>query len=171
MTTETWTKAEYLEWQKTGKEPQRPQKTPVSERFGTVAGLFRGPEYPDKQNTQKREFDPKEAQQTGMGMNKTEYRYLTEVILPGMSSGKYLWWGFEKVKLKLADRTTYTPDFLVMRSDGRLEFHEVKGYPRDDWRVKWKVCIEMFPICDFVLVRYVKGNWIVERAKNPGRTG
>ena len=40
----------------------------------------------------------------------------------------------------------------VMRSDGRLEMHEVKGYWHDDARVKIKVAAEMYPV-EFLAVR------------------
>lgn len=50
---------------------------------------------------------------------------------------------YEGVKLRLADNTFYTPDFMVLMSDGSIEFHEVKGSwkapNQDDARVKIKV--------------------------------
>ncbi len=55
---------------------------------------------------------------------------------------------FEGVKLKLADATFYTPDFMVMSHDGTIEFHEVKGSwkapNQEKSRVKLKVAAEMF---------------------------
>lgn len=55
---------------------------------------------------------------------------------------------FERHKLKLADNTFYTPDFLVLMGDGSIEFHEVKGSwkmpGQDDSRVKIKVAAEQF---------------------------
>lgn len=68
--------------------------------------------------------------------------------LEGMSSvvEKVL---FEKMTLVLAKRTRYTPDFMVLLSDGNIEFHEVKGSwkapGQEDSRVKIKVAAEMFP--------------------------
>lgn len=56
---------------------------------------------------------------------------------------------FEGMVLRLAERTRYTPDFMVLLSDGTIEFHEVKGSWRapgqEDSRVKIKVAAEMFP--------------------------
>jgi hypothetical protein len=68
---------------------------------------------------------------------------------------------FEPIKLRLADRTFYTPDFMVIRDD-QIEFHEVKGFWEDDARVKIKVAAEMFPEFLFVAVMYKKREWTRE---------
>lgn len=56
---------------------------------------------------------------------------------------------FEAMTLRLAKLTRYTPDFMVLLSDGTIEFHEVKGSwkapGQDDSRVKIKVAAEIFP--------------------------
>lgn len=77
-------------------------------------------------------------------MNKTEAAYAArlEELRRG---GEVLWFRFEGVKLRLADNTFYTPDFAVMRDDGQMEMHEVKGFWEDDARVKIKVAAEMYP--------------------------
>ena len=49
------------------------------------------------------------------------------------------------MKFRLADNTFYTPDFALMRPDGQIEIHEVKGFWQDDARVKIKVASEMYP--------------------------
>jgi hypothetical protein len=92
------------------------------------------------------------------GMNKTERRfadYLDEM----KRRGGVRWWAFEAVKLKLAPSTYYTPDFLVMSPSG-IAFYEVKGFWRDDARVKIKVAAAMFPF-PFFAVRWSKG-WLYE---------
>lgn len=61
------------------------------------------------------------------------------------SEKEFVWVAFEGIKLKLADKTYYTPDFFLMRSDGTLECHEVKGHWEDDARVKIKCAAEKFP--------------------------
>jgi len=66
---------------------------------------------------------------------------------------------FESIKLRLADRTWYTPDFLVVWVDGRMEFHEVKGFMRDDAAVKLKVAAELYPWAKFILAKKIKGRW------------
>lgn len=70
-------------------------------------------------------------------MNKTEEAYFSELNTQ-KSSGLIAWFKFEGVKLRLADNTFYTPDFAVMRADGTMELHEVKGFWTDDARVKIK---------------------------------
>ncbi len=77
-------------------------------------------------------------------MNKTETAYAS--LLEGLKhAGKVLWYRFEGMKLRLADKTFYTPDFAVMRDDGVIELHECKGFWMDDARVKIKVAAEMYP--------------------------
>lgn len=74
-----------------------------------------------------------------------------------------LWFAFEPHKLRLADRTFYTPDFGVLLMDGTFEFHEVKGHWEDDARVKIKVAAEQHWMFKFVAVRPVAkkrgGGW------------
>ena len=87
-------------------------------------------------------------------MNDTEKRY-----------GKYLkglmlineieYYLFESIKLRLADNTTYTPDYFIVYKD-RLAFHEVKGFWRDDARVKYKVARAMFPWFEWKVVKWEK---------------
>ena len=77
-------------------------------------------------------------------MNKTEERYAAELELR-LRVGEILWYRFEGTKLRLADKTFYTPDFAVMRADNVLEMHEVKGYWMDDAKVKIKVAAAEYP--------------------------
>ena len=78
-------------------------------------------------------------------MNKTEAAYAHNLELL-KRAGEVQWYRFEGIKLRLADNTFYTPDFFVLRSDGSLEAHEVKGFWTDDARVKTKVAAEMYPL-------------------------
>lgn len=98
-------------------------------------------------------------------MNQTESAYAEQLKLM-QDAGIILWWKFEGLKFKLADKTFYTPDFVVLCADGTLEAHEVKGYWMDDAKVKIKVASAMFPI-RFVAV-YAKakrdgGGWRIEK--------
>jgi hypothetical protein len=76
--------------------------------------------------------------------NKTEAAYEQELELL-LRAGKILWYRFEGIKLRLADKTFLTPDFAVMRADGLIELHEVKGFWEDDARVKVKVAADSYP--------------------------
>ena len=57
-------------------------------------------------------------------MNKTEAEY-ARMLDASMQAGQILFWRFEAVKVRLADATFYTPDFLVLNAAGELELHEV----------------------------------------------
>lgn len=94
-------------------------------------------------------------------MNKTEELYCKH--LEGMkAAGLIAWFKFEGMKFRLADKTFYTPDFAVMRSDGALQMHEVKGYWQDDARAKIKIAADMYPM-DFIAVKKGKGGkWEIE---------
>ncbi len=86
-------------------------------------------------------------------MNKTEARYRDYLECRRIDSDISSF-AFEPVKFRLADRTYYTPDFMVVRADGLIEFHDVKGGPiEDDAAVKMKVVAELRPEFAFVLVR------------------
>ena len=97
-------------------------------------------------------------------MNKTEQAYAT-TLDNWKSAGMLAWFKFEGVKLRLADNTFYTPDFAVMRADGTMEMHEVKGFWTDDARVKIKVAADMYPFKFLAIKANSKkagGGWSVE---------
>ena len=89
--------------------------------------------------------------------NKTETRYghyLESARLAGLIAR----WDFSPEKLRLADSTYYTPDFRVVCNDSTIEFHEVKGFIRDDAMVKIKVAAECHPY-KFLMVSKTKTGW------------
>ncbi|EKS9798250.1 DUF1064 domain-containing protein [Burkholderia cepacia] len=94
-------------------------------------------------------------------MNKTEAAY-AELLAARVHLGEILEFKFESLKLRLADRTWYTPDFALVLADGTREIHEVKGHWTDDARVKIKVAAELYPYYRFSAVRRVKGEWVRE---------
>lgn len=77
-------------------------------------------------------------------MNGTEQAY-SNVLARMQAAGQILWFKFEGIKLRLADKTFYSPDFAVMRDNGQMEIHEVKGRWEDDARVKIKVAADIYP--------------------------
>jgi hypothetical protein len=102
-------------------------------------------------------------------MNKLEAAYAENLEMtrrfasnPAFSHG-LIAWKFDAIKLRLAKRTWYTPDFLVVTTDA-IELHEVKGHWEDDARVKWKVAAESYPWFRFVAVTQKKGAWHYENA-------
>lgn len=94
------------------------------------------------------------------GMNRTEAQYEGHLDLL-KRQGEIVDYKFEGLKLRLAEKTFYTPDFLVV-CDDRFECHEVKGFWRDDARVKIKVAAAMYPWIKFVAVTRKKKQWVFE---------
>ena len=98
-------------------------------------------------------------------MNRLEARYARH-LEEEQRAGRVLWWKFEGIKVRLADKTFYTPDFAVLLADGTVEFHEIKGQWRDDARVKIKVAAEQYPLFVFRGVQAEAkvrgGGWKVE---------
>jgi hypothetical protein len=93
-------------------------------------------------------------------MNKLEQdyaAYLHTLLL----TGEIVSYQYEAVKFRLANRTFYTPDFMVVVDD-RIEFHETKGFMEEDANIKLKVVAERFPMFQFVLVRREKKVWILK---------
>ena len=103
-------------------------------------------------------------------MNKTEAAFDRDVLAPAKERGEILWYKFEAIRLVLAGkrRATLTVDFAVIRSDGLLEFIDVKGSPRifsDDAKVKMRVAAETFPFIFSVAFPRAKkdgGGWLIE---------
>lgn len=95
-----------------------------------------------------------------VGMNKLEADY-AQMLEFRKRAGEILWYEFEAIKLRLADNTFYSPDFLVLLASGELEIHETKGFWEEDARVKIKVAAEKFPF-RFIAMTRVKGQWYEE---------
>ena len=97
-------------------------------------------------------------------MNKTEAAYAATLDQRRVA-GEVAWFKFEGMKFRLAENTSYTPDFNVMLSDGTLEMHEVKGFWTDDGRAKIKIAADLYPM-RFVAIKAKPkkdgGGWSVE---------
>ena len=94
-------------------------------------------------------------------MNKTEQAYASH-LRTLMLAGEVNSYEFEPLKLRLADKTFYTPDFMVVRKDGLIELHEVKGFWEDDARVKIKVAAKQHWMFTFVGVQRKGAHWSLE---------
>lgn len=91
-------------------------------------------------------------------MNKTERRYaghLESLKIAG-DIKDYL---HEPFNIRLGKRTFYKPDFLVVNAENEIEVHEVKGYWRDDAKVKIKLAAERVPWFRFKAVYYNANGW------------
>lgn len=84
-------------------------------------------------------------------MNKTEQAYAAHLELL-KASGDILWWKFEPANLKLAPKTFYCCDFMVLKRDMSLCMDEVKGFMTDDANAKIKIAASMFPF-QFRIIR------------------
>lgn len=47
----------------------------------------------------------------------------------------------------------YYVDFMVVLSDGSIEYHEVKGMETDVWRIKWKMACAIYGKEKFILIK------------------
>jgi len=91
-------------------------------------------------------------------MNSHEAKY-AERLEEDRIAGRIDSWMFEPMGLRLAKSLTYNPDFLVVYSDGSTEFHEVKGFWRDDAKAKIKMAATAFPMFRFRSFSLKKGRW------------
>ncbi|MGF6604451.1 hypothetical protein P3T23_009206 [Paraburkholderia sp. GAS448] len=95
-------------------------------------------------------------------MNQTEAAYAAHLELL-KQAGEITWYQFEAIKLRLGKNTFYTPDFAVRLKNGELELREVKGYWKEDARVKIKNAAYLYPIFRFVAVTKIRkrdgGGW------------
>jgi hypothetical protein len=102
-------------------------------------------------------------------MNRTEAKY-SAYLKQRIDVGEIRWALFEPIKIRLADNTFYTPDFLIVANDGCFEAHEVKTYwksaERSGWqedaRVKIKVAAETLPIRFLAVTQMPDGSWEFE---------
>jgi hypothetical protein len=94
-------------------------------------------------------------------LNKTERLFLA--YLRALNAGG--WVGVQCLTLKLGHDTRYTPDFWSWSEAGELCAWEVKGFFRDDAKVKIKVAARMFPRFVFTLAFKSKEGWEFQEVK------
>jgi hypothetical protein len=104
---------------------------------------------------------PPHARVTGknaLGQNKTEAKF--DAILAGMKrQGVVSHYDFEALKVRVAKRRWYTPDFDVWLDDNRFCFIEIKGaFIREDGMLKLQVAAEHSP-WPFYLAVYKDHAW------------
>lgn len=93
--------------------------------------------------------------------SKLEHDYALE-LEQQRQAGKIRLWQYEPAgsKLRLGHRCFYQPDFRIVDTFGAVEYHEVKGWMREDARVKLYAAASRYPE-RFFLVRQVRGAWRV----------
>lgn len=99
-------------------------------------------------------------------MNKTETEYAKRLEQMKME-GRIYDWRFHPMNIRLADRTFYEVDFLVIGENYRLEIHETKGgYVTDKGGMKIKLVAEALPWFRMVKCTKLKvkqgGGWKIE---------
>lgn len=87
-------------------------------------------------------------------LNRWESQWLA--VLQGRS---FAWVGIQNVTFKIGHDCRYTPDFVCYANIGGMVAYEVKGFFRDDAKVKIKVAARMFPWITFILVMKENGYW------------
>lgn len=106
------------------------------------------------------------------GMNRNEAAYerrLRDRVTLGEVAGYF----YEPIKLRLADNTSYAPDFMVVLADGLVEFHECKGFKwkpngepgywcEEDAKVKIKLAAELYPFAFKIAFQEKGGTWHTE---------
>ncbi len=78
------------------------------------------------------------------GMNKLESDFC-QTLEDRKRAGEIVWYAYEAINLRLADRTFWKPDFLAMLADGTLVIYECKGFMEGHALVRIKVAAEMYP--------------------------
>lgn len=86
------------------------------------------------------------------GPNKTEAEYARH-LEQEKQAGRILAYWYEPWKIRIADTCTWTPDFVVMDSDGLIEWHDTKSWwtkakkvgIEEDALIKMKAAAEMYP--------------------------
>lgn len=93
-------------------------------------------------------------------LNKTEAAYLAHLRASG-----WTWVGVHTFTIKLGKDLRYTPDFWTFREGGGLIAHEVKGFWRDDAKVKIKAAARLLPFIDFIAATRKGREWNIQSFK------
>lgn len=99
-------------------------------------------------------------------MNKTEREY-ADRLEEQKARGEILDWKFHPMNVRLAEKTFYEVDFLVLHADMTLAIHETKGeFTTKEGQTKIKLCAEALPWFRFYKCIKLKqkngGGWKIE---------
>ena len=87
-------------------------------------------------------------------MNATEKAY-SELLEGQRIAGEVISWKFHPMNIRLADKTFYEVDFLVLHADMTLAIHEVKGgFTSEKGQLKIKMVSEVMPY--FAMIKAIK---------------
>ena len=87
--------------------------------------------------------------------SKLEANYASQLDLLIMAKEVEKWERQYKISIDVNDVhiCNYFIDFKVWFTDGRVEYHEVKGYETEVWKMKWKLSKAIYPDNNFVLIK------------------
>ncbi len=105
-------------------------------------------------------------------MNRQEAEYAA-LLDADWKAGRIARFYFERVTLKLAADTRYTPDFMVVMPDGVIRLDEVKGFMEEDAYAKFKIAADLFPFTFRLARKRAKkdgGGWDLKDYPNNGAT-
>lgn len=144
--------------------PNASQST-VARNLRTLRGRLPAPEALPKPDAPSK---PKVLAASGMSeaesrLNKTERRFLAELR---SRTARYSYVGIQEITLRLGWDTRYTPDFNCVTDTNTVQFFEVKGFMRDDARVKLYTAAAKFPWFWFWLVKWEHGTWVETLVKS-----
>lgn len=106
-------------------------------------------------------------------MNGTERAY-SDFLLSQRIAGEVRWFDFQPITILLGPDCRFTPDFLILFSDGRLELHDTKGakkikagrkagektyYAEEDATIKARITARRLPIPIYFVWSLGDGNW------------
>lgn len=98
--------------------------------------------------------------------SKLELKYANHLQLQ-LLAGEISRWAYEPIGFKIANRTHYYPDFMVVKPDG-VEFHEVKGYDRQGkGKLKWKIAADMYPEFTWRFITWEQKQWKILTYNQP----
>lgn len=97
----------------------------------------------------------------GVYDNKLERDYAA--YLTSLKNAGEIWdWMYHPWRMRLAEGTYYTPDFMVVIPGGLIELHETKGFFREAARVRLNVAADKFKHIGFKLIKRDKHGWDVK---------
>jgi hypothetical protein len=106
-----------------------------------------------------------------------EANYAAELDLKIKAKLINSWTRQHKIEFIINDQkiTNYYMDFRVITSEGKIEYHEVKGFETPEWQIKWNLLKAMFcelengNVFAMVLIKRDHRGWIIKREKENHR--
>lgn len=87
--------------------------------------------------------------------SQKEAMYATQLQYKKLAGEIKDWAGQHCLKLELNGQhiANYFVDFVVTLNTGEIQYHEVKGFATDVWKLKWKMAQAIYGKEKFVLIK------------------